>query len=367
MRRTSGIGAFLGMTAHLAAVAVAAAFAATPAIAQKTYPTDEAALYQAAKAEGSVVWYVSGPLEPLQAIGREFEKKYPGIRVETLRYGGIQAYQKFMEEVAAKQHNVDLLAFADRPSTMELIREKHVARWKVPTHDRYPESARLEDYGYASSSIDIVIAYNVNRVSKDEVELLRQWKGILDPRFKGRVSVTSQKCASCYTPLQMFLSDRYKNEFGEKFLRQVAAQKPAVYSEILVGLDRVIAGEHDINYWSFEGATVPKWEQGAPIRWVFPENTPSFPSSFQIISNYAPHPNAARLYQNWWMSEEGAKVVQKVYGARTNIQGVPDERTVAKQDWYNPPATTYTVDFDLWAEEFHRVMDSWVRILRSAQ
>ena len=115
------------------------------AMAQQTPgPNDEAQLYELAKKEGKVVWYESAPLEPMQAIALAFEKKYPGIKVEVLRIVGVQQYQRFMQEVQSKRHNVDVLHISDQPSMLALIEEGHIADWKVPTHDRYPESFRLK-------------------------------------------------------------------------------------------------------------------------------------------------------------------------------------------------------------------------------
>ena len=65
-------------------------------------PNDEAQLYEVAKKEGKVVWYEGAPLEPMQAIALEFEKKYPGIKVEVLRIVGVQQYQRFMQETCRR-------------------------------------------------------------------------------------------------------------------------------------------------------------------------------------------------------------------------------------------------------------------------
>ena len=75
----------------------------------QTYSADESKLYEAAKKEGTVVWYVSAPIEPMKDVATEFEKRYPGIKVEVLRIVGIQQYQRFMQEVQAKRHFVDIL------------------------------------------------------------------------------------------------------------------------------------------------------------------------------------------------------------------------------------------------------------------
>ena len=108
----------------------------------------------------------------------------------------------------SKRHNVDVLHISDQPSMVALIEEGHVADWKVPTHDRYPESFRLKTHAYANYSTDNAIIYNVNKVTPEEVKLLESdWKAVLDPRFKGRFAVTSMKCGACYAAIHMFVVD----------------------------------------------------------------------------------------------------------------------------------------------------------------
>lgn len=331
-------------------------------------PKDEAKLYELAKKEGKVVWYESAPLEPMQAIALAFEKKYPGIKVEVLRIVGVQQYQRFMQEVQAKQHNVDILHISDQPSMATLIEEGHIAEWKVPAFDRYPEAYRIKNHALANYSTDNAIIYNVNKVTPEEVKILESgWEAVLDPRFKGRFAVTSMKCGACYAGIHMFLDPKYKDRFGMDFLKKIAAQKPAIYSEVLVGLDRVIAGEHDFTYWTWEGIAITKWQQGAPIRWLHPKPTPAFGNSWQAISKYAPHPNAARLFQNWSMSEEGEIAIQKLYGSATVMKDLKDERAVTKEAWYKPMTEEYSVDFKRWDRDYHKDMDAWIKILKESR
>lgn len=357
----------LKTTVRLAVAAVTSGVLMSSAVAQQQYPADEAALYEAAKKEGTVVWYESAPLEPMKAIALDFEKKYPGIKVEVLRIVGVQQYQRFTEEVESGRHNVDILHISDQPSMKSLIAEGHVAEWKVPDHDRFPEDFRLGSHSYANYTTDNAIIYNVNKVTPEEVAILeKDWKGVLDPRFKGRFAVTSMKCGACYAGIHMFLDPKMKDQYGEDFLKQVAAQEPAVYSEVLVGLDRVIAGEHDFTYWTWEGIALTKWQQGAPIRWLHPKPTPVFGNSWQAISAYAPHPNAARLFQNWSMSNDGAKALQQLYGSATVIDGFEDARSVTKEDWYKPIAEPYKIDFERWNQDFHKDLDIWINILKTS-
>ena len=338
--------------------------AAGSAVAQQ-FPRDEAKLYEAAKKEGKVVWYESAPLEAMKAVAGEFEKKYPGVKVEVLRIVGVQQYQRFMQETQANQHAVDVLHISDYPSMEELVKEGHIADWRVPLHERFPEPFRLRTHAYANYTTDNAIIYNVNKLKPEEVKLLASsWKAVLDPRFKGRFAVTSMKCGACYAGIHMFLDPKMSKEYGPEFLKKLAEQKPAVYGEVLVGLDRVIAGEHDFTYWTWEGIGITHWQKGAPIRWIRPSPTPEFGNSWQAVSKYAPRPNAARLFQNWSMSEEGTLALQLKYGSRTVLMDMPDLRPVTKEPWYEPIKQPYFVDFKRWSTNYQKDMDLWAKTLQ---
>ena len=56
-------------------VLVMAAFLITSMAANaQNYPSTDTKLYEAAKKEGTVVWYESGPIEPLKEVAADFEK-----------------------------------------------------------------------------------------------------------------------------------------------------------------------------------------------------------------------------------------------------------------------------------------------------
>lgn len=353
---------------YLTALAAASIISALPAAAQNfPAPNETAKLYEAAKKEGKIVWYVTTPLEAMNAIAAKFQERYPGITVQALRIVGPQQYQRFMQETQAKQYIADNLQLGDQPSVVALANDKLIVDWKVPTSDRIPEAFRIGNHAYATHMTDNAIIYNVNKVTPEEVKILKDWKGILDPRFKGRFAVTTQKCGSCYAPVHMFLDPKFKDRYGPDFLAKVAAQKPAVYSEVLVPVDRVVAGEHDFTFWSWEAAGIIKWQQGAPIRWIHPNPTPTYSNSWSAISAFAPHPNAARLFLNWLMSEEGELAFQQIYGAQTALKDFPDQRPVTKEPWYDPITEPYLVDADRWERDYQKDMDMWIKLLRSAQ
>lgn len=349
-------------------IALAGAGAGAAAAASFPSPNEEARLYELAKPEGKVVWYEAAPLEPMQQFVARFSKKYPGIEVQLLRTTGPQQYQRFLQESQAGQHIADVLLLSDRPLMEALIADGHIARWRVPAFDRIPEAFRIGDSAYAPYTTDVAIVYNKDRVTEEEVKILAaSWKGVLDPRFKGRFAIVKRKCGVCYAAVHMFLDPAMAAEYGEPFLRAVAAQKPAIYNDNPVALDRIIAGERDFVFWLWEAIGFTKWQQGAPVRWIRPSPTPEWGNSWQAISGHAPHPHAARLFLSWTMSPEGAQALQETYGSSTTIDGVADTRPVTKEAWHKPIHKRYDMDWKRWDRNYEKDMSLWQKIQDTAR
>jgi ABC-type Fe3+ transport system substrate-binding protein len=343
--------------AQVAGISVAAEIA--------TDPKDEATLERLAKAEGSLVYYGSAPLDAMKDVAAEFTRRY-GISVDILRLVGVAQYQRFLDESEAGKHFADVLDISDYPSMKSLIEAGHIADWQVPSHELIPDSQHIGNFAYGNTSTRIVVTYNTQKVSEEEAKILESgWDAVLQPRFKGRFSVTNMKCGTCYAGLYMFLDP--KLNYGPEFLEKVAEQKPAVYSETLTALDRVIVGENDFMFWSWESVAVQKQQEGAPIRWVYPAPTPTLSVGWQGVSAHAPHPNAARLFENWMMSPEGAAAIQAKMGNRSSLTGIVDNRPVAKEAWYHAPTQLYEIDWQRWENDFDKDTALWTRILQAAR
>ena len=343
-----------------AGVAPAIAFLfGSSAYAQMPDPKDEAKLYEIAKKEGKVIWYGSSAQEIMKSNADDFEAKYPGIKVEILRVVGVAQYQRFIRETDAKQYFADIVNISDYPSQKSLVELGHLAEWKVPSLPRIPASYRMGNHSYAPGISTLAIAYNVNKVTPEEVKLLGTWKGVLDPRFKGRFAAPIIKGGATYAGVHMFMDPKNSNTFGRDFIKAVAAQNPAAYPSTVTVLDRVVVGEHDFSYWTFDSINYIKWLEGAPIRWIYPTPTPAVAISWYGVSKYAPHPAAARLFLNWYMGPEGALSLQRT-GQTTTLEGMKDSRKVVSEPWHKPPTELYQVDWGRWDKDFHKDMDFWI-------
>lgn len=350
--RSAGLGAALGAALSGAALAQAAP------------ETDSAALYEAAKAEGSLVWYTTNALDLSNALADYFEQQYPGVSVDVSRYIGTEQYQRYLQETEAGQNIADIVNISDKPLITSLVEEGYLAEWKVPTFDRFPEQFRIENHVYSPNKTIAAIIYNTNNVTEEEAALLESgWQNILDPRFKGRFAVTTQKNGLVYSGIHMMLDPALSSTFPPDFFDQLKAQEPAIYNDVLNPVDRVVVGESDFSFWSWDGIAAAKLAAGAPIRWVYPKPTPAFPNNWFAISATAPHPNAARLFLNWLTSDEGAVALQQTLGNATSLEGVPDQRAFTTESWFRPMSDPYSVDFARWERDYQADFDRWIAAL----
>src|SRR5438309_870643 len=99
--------------AALAAFGLGAA-ATPPAAHAAEMNARERELYAAAKQEGSLTWYTAHyDDQTAQALGREFERLYPGIKVSVVRTTAQVAFQRVSQEIRAGAMQVDVLSSTD--------------------------------------------------------------------------------------------------------------------------------------------------------------------------------------------------------------------------------------------------------------
>src|SRR5258705_134345 len=107
----------------------------------------DAALIQAARKEGKVVWHTSLALPSSTAIAHYFQNKYKGIEVEVHRNGSQRVLQRFMQEAAAGIKNADIVHTSDA-GNFELLKDKGMLLKFTPQRvasfpDGFKDKARL--------------------------------------------------------------------------------------------------------------------------------------------------------------------------------------------------------------------------------
>jgi ABC-type Fe3+ transport system, periplasmic component len=266
-----------------------------------------AALVDAAKKEGLLTLYTVASAASAQVQADAFTAKY-GIPVNMVRLTGGQMNQRFQAEIDSTAGTpADIVVTEDLPLIKAAMKAGALIpmdKAEIPGYPwNFPEKFLLSDIGtpvtvvFASS-----IAYNTDLVKGDDVP--KGWKDLLDPKWKGKIGVASPSSAMAYVGEWVVIA---KQEGGD-YLSKLGAQNLKAYAAGATLTGALGAGEIAIAANSLVTNTVPDMKKGAPIKYVVPENTSGIGLSTAIVAK-SKHPNAARLFAMYSMSEEGAKVL----------------------------------------------------------
>ncbi|MFV0375157.1 ABC transporter substrate-binding protein [Microbacterium sp.] len=263
-------------------------------------------LYDAAMAAGEdqIVMYGPSP-SANKAMDEVFTARFPGITIVPQDQPDAQILTKIETEAASGNRIADFYLGGDAPQaaaqpdlcTIADVRTGPEG-FEIPTaYDGRLTYFALRYFGFV---------YNTDKVSADEAP--KNWHDLLDPKWKGEITVGDMTVPSGvrYILTQLMLPET-EDTWGKDYLTALAAQDLQIaQSEPTVPAD-VASGRFSIGIGVFQGYFQAQKDKGAPIEFIFPlDDGGNFMSrSAMCLVNEAPHSNAAQLYVNWIYSPEG--------------------------------------------------------------
>ncbi len=278
---------------------------------------------QAAKKEGKLVFHSGNTVEP---FFHEFEKKFPEIKVSrTLTQGGSAAHERIMAEQRAGIFVADIVhlgagsgsalaaagALAPLGPYLILPEVLDQSKWY---EGRFYFADKDGKYllKYASNP-GADISYNTNLVNPENI---KSYWDILDAKWKGKIVTYDPRARGS----RLFSYFYYNPELGARYLRRLFTEM-----ELTPSRDR-----RQITDWLGQGRfamalrTAPDAStldqakaQGLPVDWFSPAHFKEAlainggPAHVGVVTK-APHPNAAKLFINWFLSRDGQLLVQQV-------------------------------------------------------
>jgi iron(III) transport system substrate-binding protein len=282
---------------------------AAPPPAEATTP----ALISAATKEGQLTWYTSADLQLAEKVGKAFEQKFSGIRVRVERAGGERIFSRVAQEYASGLHVADAVSTGDAAQFLVWKRQNllapyvpdDVAKYISPEH-RDPDGL----YATVRSSL-CVIAYNTDMVKSEEAP--KSFADLLDPKWKGKIV----KAHPSYSGTVMTSTYQMVREMGWPYLEKLARQQVLQIQSATDTPKKIVLGERPVMADGNESNVFLLKEDGRPIEVVYAaEGTPSIVQPSAIFAA-APHPNVARLFQNYLFSVEGQNLFVNLGGLRS--------------------------------------------------
>ncbi|MGN9780968.1 ABC transporter substrate-binding protein [Nonomuraea sp. ZG12] len=267
-------------------------------------------LIEAAQKEGELTWY-SVPAENIaKSVSDDFAKKY-GIQVKFIRLTSSDLAQRFAAEAESGKPAADLFVGSYTPFVAQALGKGwtvKLADAQIPGYPNgFPGTYLLPDDGTAVIQIQPTgIAVN----SQQAGDAIKDWPDLLDPKWKGKIILVDPRTSAAYTPFWNLIV----KEHGEEFLTKLKAQQPIVASGAAPATQQLAAGEAAIVMPAVQSIAEDLKSKGAPVAYVQPPASTG-PEIVPGLAAKAAHPNAARLFVHYLMSQEGNKRLNALPGS----------------------------------------------------
>ena len=261
-------------------------------------------LEDAARQEGKVIVYGSIESETMGAISKAFTQKY-GVGVDYWRGASNKVMDRTQTEFLSGRPASDVVLTNRGP--MQLLKKHGVfARYLSPQNANFPPGVKDPDNVlspvYRLALIGIL--YNTRLVRTDAAP--KALEDFLDPRWQGKWVIPD--------PTQHFTTGQWLRNLEKLYgagwlplVRKLAATRPILVESFIPSAQKIISGE------ALAGITYVKYvalygKDGAPLDYV---RLPKMLAEGHVaaISVRAPHPNAAKLFENFLISREGMEIL----------------------------------------------------------
>ena len=266
-----------------------------------------------AKREGHVVLYSAFVgMAAHQTLKKDFEANY-GITVEILEARASEIRERIRIEQVAGRFTADVSENGRTTTTLQ-IEQDHVFDpfGPLPSLDHLKPEFRADEIRLPAFAIAYGILANTRLVKPEDEP--KSWMDLTDPRWKGKILADDLRALGGGGVLFYVLEEHLGQEFHEK----LAKQDLKFSREIPANERRVARGEYPL-YIPVSLTSISELK-GLPVKYLVPsEGLPYVGYDFALLK-HAPHPNAARLFINHYLSDE----VQLIYANAGLIPVVPD-------------------------------------------
>ena len=284
---------------------------------------------RAARKEGAVsVYFWQGG--NLDKVLQAFQQKFPDIRLAAVGGRGSAFITRIVTEMRANKHLVDVCicgvtspyeVLHKRADALESIKSALILGdvtdpskwWQGKHHFQDPEGRFI--FVYWGRAAATRVSFNSKAVNP--AEFSSYWD-IVNPKWKGKiVAIEPTESAGGWRALY------YKPGVGAEFLQRLFGEMNVMFSrEDRQAADWLAVGKAALGLFL---SAIPEGKiQGLPVdefkdsSFKEPPSLDSGPNGTIALMKQAPHPNAAKVFINWFLSREGQTVYQEIMNTATD-------------------------------------------------
>ena len=269
----------------------------------------EAPLYEAAKKEGQLTWYISHfDSETAAAVCNGFEKKYPGVKCNYVRTTAQVAYQRLAQDQKAGLAQASVISSTDIGHFGRMKKDGWLQPYKPKQLSELADAFlpyNDPDFTYVVTSAGLVlITYNTALVPEKDAP--KKWTDLLDPKWKGKVSI-GHPGFSGYVGTWVVLMRKL---YGWDYFKKLELNKPRIGRSINDTVNMLNAKESSVAAGP-DATTLESKEKGNPLAIVYPEDGTLLMIAPSGIVKNAPAPNAGKLLMEFLLGRECGEIMVK--------------------------------------------------------
>jgi iron(III) transport system substrate-binding protein len=294
---------------------------------------------KAAKAEGQVTVYGWSRDSHLQAL-MEFQKFYPEIKLILISGSGGDLGPRIVAERRAEKYLADIFVVGTttpvevllpakaldpiRPSLI-LLEVSDESLWfgkKFFFADPEKEYVLLND-GTVETSL---VAYNTKLVRPEEIQ---SYWDLLQPKWRGKIlAYDPRKSSGAGGPVRFLY---FSPKLGPKYVYRLFNETDlTLASDGHLMTDWLATGKFPLFLFPAAGDIDKAKKQGLPVgemTHLSQEGSSMHAGAGAItIMNRPAHPNAAKVYLNWYLSREGQVAYQRITERNSLRTDIPKDR-----------------------------------------
>jgi iron(III) transport system substrate-binding protein len=294
---------------------------------------------KAAKSEGQVTVFGWSRDSHVQALS-EFQKFYPEIKLVLISGSGSDLGPRLIAERRAEKYLVDLFIGGTttpvevlmpakaldpvRPSLIlpEVADESLWFGKKFYFADAQKEHVLLND-GTVETSL---IAYNTKLVRPDEIQ---SYWDLLQPKWRGKIlAYDPRKRSGAGGPIRFLY---FSQKLGSKFVYRLFNEMDlTLATEGHLMTDWLATGKFPLFLFPAAGDIDKAKKQGLPVAemtHLSQEGAAMHAGAGAVgVINRPAHPNAAKVYLNWYLSREGQIAYQRITERNSLRTDIPKDR-----------------------------------------
>jgi iron(III) transport system substrate-binding protein len=288
--------------------------------AQADWKKDWEQTLAAARKEGQVNVYIYR----YEGLLQDFKREFPGINIVAVTGRGNEMTNRIMAERRAGKFIADVYSGGTNSLYNTLYKGKaldplkpllilpevtDLTKWWGNEH-RYADPEGKYIFAFIGSPSNAQLAYNTKMV--DPKEFKSYWD-VTNPKWRGKIVSLDPRDTGLGATMQFFY---YSPEIGPEFLKKFFGGMDITYARNFRQMtDWLAAGKFAICMGCKDSARAKN--QGLPVddldanRWKEGSSFSAGGGSMSYM-NQAPHPNAAKVFLNWFLSRKGQIALQRL-------------------------------------------------------